>query len=40
MPQGRRKMPFSGKAKKEQLKTKKQLKTNGGKYPLCIFIFF
>lgn len=27
MPQGRRKIPFSGKAKKEQLKAKKQSKT-------------
>lgn len=26
MPQGRRKIPFSGKAKKEQLKSKKQRK--------------
>lgn len=26
MPQGRRKTPFSGKAKKEQLKVKKQAK--------------
>lgn len=29
MPQGRRKTPFSGKAKKEQLKAKKQSKTGG-----------
>lgn len=27
MPQGRRKTPFSGKAKKEQLKAKKQTKS-------------
>ena len=27
MPQGRRKVPFSGKAKKAQLQTKKQNKT-------------
>lgn len=27
MPQGRRKKPFSGKAKKEQLKAKKHVKT-------------
>lgn len=27
MPQGRRKTPFSGKAKKEQLKAKKQAKS-------------
>lgn len=31
MPQGRRKVPFSGKAKKEQLKAKKQSKQSGGK---------
>lgn len=29
MPQGRRKTPFSGKAKKEQLKAKKQGKQQG-----------
>lgn len=28
MPQGRRKTPFSGKAKKEQLKAKKQSKND------------
>lgn len=28
MPQGRRKIPFSGKAKKEQLKLKRQVKSH------------
>lgn len=31
MPQGRRKAPFSGKAKKEQLKAKRERKLQGGK---------
>lgn len=30
MPQGRRKTPFSGKAKKEQLKSKKHSKNQAG----------
>lgn len=29
MPQGRRKTPFSGKAKKEQLRAKRQVKQQG-----------
>lgn len=38
MPQGRRKTPFSGKAKKEQLKIKKQTKQGNIQYFISIVI--
>ncbi|CAH1169968.1 unnamed protein product [Phaedon cochleariae] len=36
MPQGRKKTPFSGKAKKEQLKAKKQSRGQGGRNPVLL----